>query len=103
MKKNRFKSEVSYEPERLNLSSDKQGAAAALSQVQEKKPVFDNVSIEMMRDNPLYSKLDDIDKVGVAQQKVMESAKIVEKSKFVRQLNRKMNHGKIPTSNNLKK
>lgn len=64
------------------------GAAAQMASVAENKPSYDGVTIEQMRGNPLYSHADDIDKVTLAQQKVVDAGnKIKSKSKVIRAMN----------------
>lgn len=75
-------------PSQLNTSAGNDGVPSQLVTQAQDPPKFDGVTIEQMRDNPLYSQLDDIDKVGLAQQRLVENAKTIRsKSKYIRALN----------------
>lgn len=88
--------EINSQPSMLNTASGSDGVPAALQKTLDNPPKYDGIKIEDMRDNPLYTKHDEIDKIGLAQQKIAEAAKAVSKSKFVRELNRKMQHPNKP-------
>lgn len=92
--------EVNKIPSLLNTSTAANGVPSVLQKSLDSEPHYDGAKIEDMRDNPLYSKHDDIDKIGLAQKKIADAAKAVSKSKFVRQLNRQMQH---PAKPNVKK
>ena len=83
---------INSQPSMLNTATGSDGVPAALQRTLDNPPKFDGVKIEDMRDNPIYTKHDDIDKIGLAQKKIAEAGKAVSKSKFVRELNRKMQH-----------
>lgn len=84
--------EKNYSPSQLNTNNDKSGVAQALQSSQKDEPHYDGATLEDMRGNPLYNKVDDIDKIGFAQKKLAENGEILNKSKFIREVNRKMNH-----------
>lgn len=90
-----FKSEVNSLPSMVNTSTNSQGVISRLGSVRDDAPKFDGVTIEQMRGNPLYSRLDDLDKVGAAQRCIEESGRVLRKSEFVRAFNRKMQHPNI--------
>lgn len=74
-------------PERLNTSSAT-GAMSQLSNSLQDPPSYDGVTIADMKDNPLYSRADTIDKIGIAQEKIVKATKAVKsKSKLIRGLN----------------
>lgn len=62
--------EINCIPSKLN-TSPATGVASQLSQVAEKKPNFDGMTIDLMRGNPLFERIDDIDKVGLAQKQII--------------------------------
>lgn len=79
--------EINCIPSQLNTSAPT-GVAAHLASVAENQPHFDNVTLEEMQGNPLYQRIDDIDKVGLAKKKMADSAKIVKsRAKLIRGLN----------------
>lgn len=81
------RSEVNIIPSALNTSQPT-GVASNLASIAECQPHYDGVCIEQMKGNPLYDRIDDIDKVGIAQKRITENAKIVKsKSKMIRGLN----------------
>lgn len=91
--------EMNASPERLNTSAPS-GAVSQLANQLKDPPQFDGVTLEQMQGNPLYRQnVDKIDKVGLAQQEITKAAKAVSKSKFVRQLNKQMQHDNIPKQN----
>ena len=74
-------------PSQLNTSAPT-GVASQLASSAEQKPHFDGMTIDQMRGNPLFERCDDIDKVGLAQKKLVDSAKIIKsKSRTIRALN----------------
>lgn len=81
------KLEINCIPSQLNTSKAT-GVASQLANVAENAPHYDGISIDQMRGNPLYERIDDIDKVGLAKKAMIENANIV-KSK--RGLIRKVN------------
>lgn len=79
--------EVNCIPSQLNTSAPT-GVASQLAQVAEQKPQFDGITIEQMRNNPIFDRGDTIDKVGKVQKTIADRAKIVKsKSKMIRGLN----------------
>lgn len=91
--------ESNYLPSQLNTSKSS-GVVSQLSNVSESKPSYDCVTIDDMRGNPLYQKMDDIDKVGVAQKSILEAAsKVKSKTKFIRALNDLAQKRNIPSKN----
>lgn len=80
-------SEVSGEPAATSSSSNT-GAASQLATQLASTPQYDGVTIEQMVGNPLYDRIPTIDKIGQAQKRIAESAKILEsKPKLLRGLN----------------
>lgn len=82
-------------PSQLNTSTDKTGVASALTALADKdnKPHYNGATIESMRGNPLFDRVAEIDKVGLAQKKVTEMAKIVHsKRAMIRQFNETAQH-----------
>lgn len=81
--------EINFLPSQLNTSKPT-GVASQLASLssESNKPSFDGVTIEGMRNNPLYQHMDDIDKVGVAQKAIVDAAsKVKSKQKYIRALN----------------
>lgn len=87
--------EINLSPSLLN-TSPVTGVAAQLASQAKTEPNYDGVQVEMMRDNPLYSKHDIIDKIGLAQKEVAKAGNALSKSKFVRQMNKQMQHPNKP-------
>lgn len=83
-------------PSRLNTSTAQNGAASQMQQQPAAEPQYNNLKIEDMRGNPLFERIDKIDKIGKAQKALADAGQKVSKSKFVRNLNRKMQHPAIP-------
>lgn len=79
--------EVNCIPSQLNTSAPT-GVASQLASVAQDAPKFDGITIEQMRNNPIFDKGDKIDKVGKVQKTIADRAKIVKsKSKMIRGLN----------------
>lgn len=79
--------EINCIPSQLNTSKPT-GVAAQLASAAETQPSFDRVTIEQMRGNPLYDRIDDIDKVGLAQKQLMKSVDTIKsRSRYIRALN----------------
>ena len=78
------KTETNPLPSLVNTSSQTTGVTSQLSSLREDKPQYDGVTIDQMRGNPLYSRLDDIDKVGAAQRRIEENGRVLQKAEFVR-------------------
>lgn len=87
--------EINSQPSALNTSINT-GVASQLASQTINQPNFDNVKIEDMRGNPIYSRVSNIDKIGLAQKKLADTGNIISKSKFVRQLNRQMQSASKP-------
>lgn len=85
--------EINSCPARLNTSKPT-GAVSQLSNQLQDPPKYDGVTIQQMQGNPIYTKFDSIDKVGLAQKEIASAAQAVSKSKFVRALNDKMKAAK---------
>lgn len=88
---NRFHLEVNCIPSALNTSTAT-GVASQLANVaaDSERSGFDGVTIEQMRDNPLYQRGDKIDKIGLAQRRVADAARVVsepKRAKLIRSLN----------------
>lgn len=81
------KLEINCIPSQLNTSKPT-GVVSQLANVAKSEPFYDGVSIDQMQGNPLYDRIDDIDKVGRAKEVMIKNAKVV-KSK--RGLIRKVN------------
>lgn len=92
--------EFNPEPSQLNTSRPDAGAAGQMQQVAAAEPQYNNLTIDDMRGNPLHERIDKIDKIGKAQKALYDAGQKVSKSKFVRSLNRQMQH---PTIKNSKK
>lgn len=74
-------------PSQLNTSNPT-GVASQLASMAQQPPHYDGVTLEQMRGNPLYDRLDDIDKIGLAQQKIADAANVVKgRAKYIRALN----------------
>lgn len=74
-------------PERLNTSLPS-GAASQLASQLADTPQYDGVTIEQMQNNPLYNRIDDIDKVGIARHTIKENAKTLKSNeKKIRAVN----------------
>lgn len=79
--------EVNCIPSQLNTSQPT-GVASQLANLAQNPPHMDGVTIENMRNNPIYDRGDTIDKVGKVQKTIADRAKIVKsKSKMIRGLN----------------
>lgn len=79
--------EINCIPSKLNTSAPT-GVASQLASVAENAPQYDNVTIGQMRNNPLYQRIDDIDKIGLAKQQMMQTAKTVKSNmKKIRAVN----------------
>lgn len=92
--------EVNCIPSQLNTSKPT-GVAANLAAVAENPPQYDGITIDQMRGNPLYERLDAIDKIGLAQKHLADAAKIVKsRSRFIRGLNDAAQKLQKPTSKN---
>lgn len=79
--------EINCIPSQLNTSKAS-GVASQLASIAEQKPNYDNVTIDQMRGNPLYQRFDDIDKIGLAQKRLIESTDIVRsKARTIRAYN----------------
>lgn len=90
--------EYSSKPSMLNLSGQSGGAIQQLATELNSEPHYDGQTIENMRGNPLYEKRANVDKVTLAQKKVIDAANAYSKSAMARQLNRQMSKTKIPKS-----
>lgn len=81
------KIEINCIPSQLNTSQTT-GVASQLANVAENPPHYDGVTLEQMKGNPLYQRIDDIDKVGLAQQQLTKTANTIKsRSKYIRALN----------------
>lgn len=79
--------EINCIPSALNTSKPT-GVAEQLASAAKADPHFDGVTIEQMRGNPLYQRIDDIDKVGLAQKELLTSVKSIKShSRYIRALN----------------
>lgn len=81
--------EVNTIPSALN-TSEPTGVAANLASVAQNEPIFDGVTLQQMKNNPLYDRIDDIDKRGLAQKKIAEAAKVIgdrKQAKLIRAFN----------------
>lgn len=70
------KIEINSIPSQLNPEKPS-GVASQLANVAADPPHYDGVSIAMMRNNPLYERIDDIDKRGRAIEALEKTAKTV--------------------------
>ena len=66
--------EINTAPSMLNTSNAKDGVFSQMNVLSKDEPSYDGMTIENMRGNPLFSKFDDIDKVGLAQNQLVKSA-----------------------------
>lgn len=81
------KLEINCIPSQLNTSPIT-GVASQLANVAAQEPHYDGVTIGDMRGNPLYQRIDDIDKVGLAQQALVNTTKTIKSnSKRIRAFN----------------
>lgn len=79
--------EINCIPSQLNTSKPT-GVAAQLANAAQSEPQYDGVTIEQMRGNPLYDRIDNIDKVGLAQKQLMKSVDTIKsRSRYIRALN----------------
>lgn len=79
-------------------TAEPSGAVSQLASQAKNEPSFDGVTIEQMRDNPLYQRCDDIDKIGLAQKRIIETAKTIKSnSKKIRALNDMAQKRNIPS------
>lgn len=93
--------EYSSKPSMLNLSGQSGGAIQQLASELNSEPHYDGQTIENMRGNPLYERRADVDKVTLAQKKVLDAVNAYSKSEMarqVRQLNRQQTKSNIPKS-----
>lgn len=81
------KIEINCIPSQLNTSPPS-GVASQLANIAQQQPHYDGITLDQMQGNPLYERIDDIDKVGLAKKVMIDNAKVV-KSK--RGLIRKVN------------
>lgn len=92
-----FHLEINTIPSRLN-TSPASGAAGQLAAQPQNEPHYDGVTLENMRDNPLYQHYDDIDKIGLAQKKIIDSAKTIKSNaKKIRAFNDMAQKMRIPS------
>lgn len=81
------KIEINCIPSQLNTSKPT-GVASQLANVAQNEPHYDGVTIGQMKNNPLYQRLDDIDKVGLAKKQLQQTAKTVKSNmKKIRAIN----------------
>lgn len=81
------KIEINCIPSQLNTNKPT-GVASQLASVAQNEPHYDGVTIGQMRNNPLYQRIDDIDKVGLAKQALQYTAKTVKSNmKKIRAIN----------------
>lgn len=79
--------EINCIPSQLNTSKPS-GVASQLASAAEHDPVYDGVTIGQMRNNPLYDRLDDLDKIGLAKKQIISTAKTVKSNlKKIRAVN----------------
>lgn len=79
--------EINCIPSQLNTSSPT-GVASQLASVAENAPLYDGATLHQMKNNPLYQRIDDIDKAGLAKKAIADSAKIIKsRSKMIRAFN----------------
>lgn len=97
------KLEINCIPSQLNTSKVT-GVASALANVAENLPQYDNIKIEQMRGNPLYQNCDELDKIGLAQQALLDASKTIKsRSRRIRQFNKDAEIlSKIPKQNQTK-
>lgn len=87
------KLEINCIPSQLNTSKPT-GVASQLANIAEQPPMYDGVTIEQMRGNPLYQRIDEIDKVGLAKAAMEHAAKTIKSNKskirYINELGQKM-------------
>lgn len=94
--KRTFHLEINTIPSQLNTSLPT-GAASQLASQAQNEPHYDGVPIETMRENPLYQHFDDIDRIGLAQKKIIDAAKTIKShSKKIRAFNDLAQKQRIP-------
>lgn len=89
------KTEINSLPSLCSTGSKTTGVVSQLASQRDDSPKFDGVTVEQMRGNPLYARIDDIDKVGMAQHKIEQTGNVLNKTEFVRAFNRRMQHPNI--------
>lgn len=91
------KLEINCIPSALN-TSPVTGVASQLANVAAQVPHYDGVDIGQMRGNPLYDRIDDIDKIGLAKKAALKTAKTIKsnmkKIRAVNDLGQRMNKPK---------
>lgn len=84
-------------PSMLNTSTTQSGVPVSLQSVAKNEPSFDGVTIEQMRGNPMYSRHDDIDVIGLAQKQIIENSKTLKSNmKRIRAFNAAAQKVNIP-------
>lgn len=87
------KLEINCIPSQLNTSKAT-GVASQLANIAEQQPNYDGITIEQMRGNPLYQRIDDIDKIGLAKDAMQKAAQTIksnrQKIRYVNELGQKM-------------
>lgn len=90
--------EINTIPSALNTSAPT-GVASQLANVAENQPNYDGITIQQMKGNPLYERIDDIDKIGLAQKRIVENAKTIKSnSRKIRALNDAINKPQKPST-----
>lgn len=89
------KSEVNKLPSMCSTGQKNVGVSSQLASQLDNPPRFDGVTISQMRGNPLYSRIDDIDKVGAAQRSIESTGQVLRKAEFVSAFNYRMQHPNI--------
>lgn len=79
--------EINCIPSALNTSKPT-GVASQLANAAATPMAGDGITIDQMRGNPLFDRLDDIDKVGLAQKQLIQTTKTIKSnSRRIRALN----------------
>lgn len=90
-----LKTEINSLPSLCSTGDKNTGVVSQLVSQRDDAPKFDGVTVEQMRGNPLYARIDDIDKVSMAQHKIEQTVNVLNKTEFVRAFNRRMQHPNI--------
>lgn len=81
--------EINCIPSQLNTSQPT-GVQSQLASMAEHQPEYDGITIEQMRNNPVYGRGDAIDKVGIAQKLIADAAHVLaqpKRAKMIRAFN----------------
>lgn len=77
-----------------------EGVQSRLGIDESKPPTYNNATIEDMRGNPIYSRVDQIDRQGLVEKALEKHVQEYAKSDFHRSFFSKLQHAGKPTSSN---